>query len=596
MNHDDLDDAARRWLAADPDPDTRAELAQLLEDEDTTALADRFDGRLQFGTAGIRAEMGAGPTRMNRLVVRQVTAGLAARLAQDLRVTDSSDGPVGEAARVVVLGHDARHKSALFAQDAAAVLGQAGFDVRMFSEPVPTPLVAFATRRLSAAAGVQITASHNPPRDNGYKVYWRGGAQIVAPLDAQISRAIETASGVEDLEGAPTPSPVPEEVVDAYRREALALVKGGGIRDVSIVYTPLHGVAGDIVTELLSAAGFTNVHAVPEQFTPDGDFPTVEFPNPEMSGTLDIAEALARDVGADLVLANDPDGDRIAVAVPDAGGITILTGDEVGCLLADALLREGLGDDGGASSGEMSSGEVSPGSPSSPARMVGTTVVSSQLLARIADDHNAEFVETLTGFKWLAKAVDDAVRRGVRPILCYEQALGVMLGDVVRDKDGITAALVVADLAARLAADNRTLRDVLDDLARRHGLHVTTGRSLVLTDSDVGRAGAIVEGLRRDPPTQVLGVEVVRVDDYVALQRRHADGSSEPIDLPSYPLVSLLLADGSRLQARPSGTEPLLKFYIEIVEPVAAGDIHALRRAAQVRLEAMADAFVATVT
>jgi phosphomannomutase len=569
LSHDDLIEAARAWLGMDPDPETRAELSALVETGDRAAIAERFDGRLEFGTAGIRGELGAGPARMNRVVVRQVSAGLADRLATE-----------GEASgRIVVVGRDARHKSEELAHDAAAVIGKAGFDVRAFAGHVPTPLVAFATRHLDAAAGVQITASHNPPRDNGYKVYWRGGAQIVAPLDEEIAEAIEAAEPVGDLAGAPSPTTIGGEVSDAYRRQALSLLHGGGNRGLTIVYTPLHGVAGEIVTGLLAEAGFADVHAVPEQSRPDPDFPTVDFPNPEIEGALDLAEELAAEVDADLVLANDPDGDRIAVAVPDAEGIRILTGDEVGCLLADSLLREGLG----------------PDRPPTGSRMVATTAVSSQLLARIAEDHGVEFAETLTGFKWLAKAVEDAVSRGVRPVVCYEQALGVMLGDVVRDKDGITAALVVADLAARLSAQGRTLDDALDDLARRHGLHLTDGRSVRLTGADEGLAGRIVTRVRTDPPKRVDGIEVVRVDDYVELARRHADGVTEPIDLPAYPLVSLVLADGSRLQARPSGTEPLLKFYIEVVEPVNSGadDVAAARNRGRVRVTRLADAFVA---
>ena len=558
---------AQAWLDADPDPETGAELSALIATNNRAAIADRFGDRLEFGTAGIRGELGAGPARMNRVVVRQVSAGLADRLAAE-------GGPAG---RTVVAGRDARHKSAEFADDVAAVMGRAGFDVRAFDKHVPTPLVAFATRHLDAAAGVQITASHNPPSDNGYKVYWHGGAQIVAPLDSEISAAIQAAEPVGDLKDAPQPGSIGRDVIEAYHRQALSLLQGGGNRDLTIVYTPLHGVAGETVTALLAQAGFANVHVVAEQFDPDPDFPTVDFPNPEVPGALDLAEQLAGEVGADLVLANDPDGDRIAVAVPSGEGIRILTGDEVGCLLADVLLREGLGR------------ERPPVGP----RMVATTAVSSQLLARIAEEYGVEFTETLTGFKWLAKAVEEAVGRGVRPVVCYEQALGVMLGDVVRDKDGITAALVIADLAARLSAQGRTLGDALNDLARRHGLHLTSGRSLRLTGADEDLAGKIVTRLRTDPPNRIHGAEVVRVDDYVELVRRHADGTTEPIDLPTYPLVSLMLADGSRLQARPSGTEPLLKFYIEVVETVANGDVAAARGRGTERLERLADAFVA---
>lgn len=579
MVTDPVIDQAQAWLARDPDPDTREELSRLLGTGALDALHDRFAGRLAFGTAGIRGAMGAGPARMNRLVVRQVSAGLAARLAED--------GP--PSGRIVVVGNDARHRSRAFARDAAAVLAVAGFDVRLFEEVVPTPLVAFATRYLDAAAGVQITASHNPPRDNGYKVYWRGGAQIVAPLDAEIAVAIDRAADVGDLSEAPTPQPVPAAVTTAYHDAVAALSRGGGRRDLPIVYTPLHGVAGATVTALLERTGFGAVHVVDEQMAPDPDFPTVDFPNPEVAGAMDRAEALAATVGAELVLANDPDGDRIAVGIGvaderAAGGrrVDLLSGDEVGCLLAEVLLRDG------------------PGAPEAQALppMVATTVVSSQLLGRIAEAHGARFDETLTGFKWLARAVDDATAAGYRPVVAYEQALGVMLDDIVRDKDGISAAVVVADLAARLAAEGRTLRDELDGLARRHGLHLTTGRSLRTDGTEGDLAGRIVDRLRSDPPQHVAGVEVVRVDDYVDLRRRHRDGRVEPIDLPTYPLVGVALADGSRLQVRPSGTEPLLKFYVEVVEPVtdADPDVAVVRQRAQRRLDALADTFVATVT
>lgn len=554
---------AKEWIRRDPDPDTVAELQALVGAEDVDELSQRFEQRLAFGTAGIRGRMGAGPARMNRVVVRQVTAGLVARLRQDC--------PVGG---IVIVGHDARHKSAEFAADAAAVLSAAGFDVRTFSGPVPTPLVAYATRELDAAAGVQITASHNPPQDNGYKLYWRGGAQIVAPLDAEISDAIDAADPVGDLEAAPPATPIGSDVMNGYRSAALALLHGGGKLDLRIVYTPLHGVAGDIVASLLEEAGFDHVHVVPEQAQPDGDFPTTDFPNPEVPGTLELAYGLAQQVNADLVLANDPDGDRIAVALPNSDGkYKMLTGDQVGCLLAEELLKDGLGGQG------------------SGPKFVATTVVSSQLLRRIAEQRDATFVETLTGFKWLAAAVAKAVDAGLTPVVCYEQALGVMLGDVVRDKDGITAALVIADLAARLAGQGGGFHDVLDDLARRHGVHVTAGRSHRLDDTEF--ATAVIERLRTSPPAQVEGVAVQYVDDFVASVRRHTDGTADPIDVPTHPLVSLVLTDGTRLQVRPSGTEPLLKFYIEVVEDVVGDDLAAARSRAGQRLERTADAFVA---
>jgi phosphomannomutase len=559
-----LEEAARRWLAADPDPQTRAELAQILERGDTDALQACFGARLEFGTAGIRGRMGAGPARMNRLVVRRVTAGLAARLLES----------AADAQRGVVVSHDARHKSAEFAADVAAVLAGAGIPVRRLPPESPTPLVAFAVRDLQAAAGVQITASHNPAADNGYKVYWSDGAQIVPPLDSEISAAIDriepdgqvplSGEGITDVDAG---------IIDRYLTATLALQRCPDARDLRIVYTPLHGVAAPLLTELLARAGFNDVVAVAEQVRPDADFPTVSFPNPEEPGALDLAIAAATDAGADLILANDPDGDRIAAAVPD-GTWRPLTGDEIGCLLAEWLLAA---------------------HPGQPGRVVGTTVVSSRLLSSIAAEHGAEYVETLTGFKWLARAALDAAERGSRMVLAYEQALGAMCGTVVLDKDGLSAALVLADMAAGLKAEGRTLLDVLDDLARRHGAHVTAGRNVRLEGADgIALVGATLQRLRTQTPTQINGIDVVEFTDHATGLRHLPDGLTEPLSTPPTDLVGLVLADGSRLQVRPSGTEPLLKFYVEVIEPVGGGEpvADARGRAAQ-RLQAVTDDFLA---
>ncbi|MGH8899065.1 MAG: phospho-sugar mutase [Egibacteraceae bacterium] len=560
----DLRAQAERWLAEDPDPQTRAELAGLIERSDEAGIVDRFSGQLAFGTAGIRGPLGAGPNRMNRAVVRRVTAGLAARL----RAADPD-----AAARGLVLGQDARHGSEEFAFDAAAVLAGAGIGVRCFDEPVPTPLVAFAVRALGAGGGVQITASHNPASDNGYKIYGPDGAQIAPPADAEIVRAMDGIESLDDVPfaaGSPLIRPVPPKVREAYLDAAAGLALHPEHRDLSIVYTPLHGVAGELCAELLDRAGFTDVRTVPAQADPDPDFPTVAFPNPELPGVLDLALGLAGEVGADLVLANDPDGDRIAAAVPGPPA-RLLTGDEVGCLLAEYLLASGGG---------------------GPERVVATTVVSSRLLARIAEAHGVGYAETLTGFKWLAGVAERARAEGGRLVLAYEQALGVMVGDAVRDKDGISAALVLAELAAWLKARGRTPLDALDDLARRFGVHATAGWSVRLE----GARGAVLVGetldrLRTAPPAAVDGIPVVVVADHVEGVRRHADGAAEPLTTPRADLVGLELADGCRLQIRPSGTEPLLKLYAEVVEPVVGGDVPAARVRAGPRLDALAGAF-----
>ena len=557
-----LEARARTWLAEDPDPGTRAELQALLDAGDAEGLAEVFGDPLQFGTAGIRGRLGPGPARMNRLVVRRVTAGLAGRLAEE--------GPPEQ--QLVVVGRDARHGSPAFAADAAGVLAAAGFSVRAFPEPIPTPLLAFAVRELGAAAGVQITASHNPPADNGYKVFWAGGAQISPPLDEEIAAHIDMAGspwGIpvthEDLEA------VGPEVERAYRAACLALPKHPEHRDVSIVLTPLHGVAGELLMELLAEAGFDDVATVPSQHEPDPDFPTVAFPNPEEPGALDLALARADEVDADLVLATDPDGDRIGAAVPVADGWRVLSGDEIGCLLADYLLREGEDD---------------------PQRVVATTVVSSRLLSRIAAAHGVRYAETLTGFKWLARVVGDAEADGARPVLAYEQALGVMAGDAVRDKDGISAALLLADLVADLRARGRTVDDDLDDLARRHGVHRTLGRSVRLEGAgarDVVR-GAL-DALAADPPEALAGTSVAAVEDHRTGQRRAPSGDVTPLTTPRTDLVGVELVDGSRAQVRPSGTEPLLKCYLEVVEPVDT-DLEAAYARAEERVAALGEAFL----
>ena len=558
----ELTEAARRWLAADPDPDTRAELQALLDSGDDEALAACFGMRLEFGTAGIRGRMGPGPARMNRMVVRRVTAGLAARLLE-------SDV---DATRGVVVGHDARHKSAEFAADVAAVLGGAGIPVHRLPPNIPTPLVAFAVLDLGAAAGVQITASHNPAADNGYKVYWSDGAQIIPPLDAEISSAIDAIEPDAQLpESTDLVSDVDPDIVERYLSAALRLTRGDAPRDLRITYTPLHGVGAATVLELFKRAGFTEVVPVKEQLDPDPDFPTVSFPNPEEQGALDLAIATARDAGADIIIANDPDADRIAAAVLD-NEWRALSGDEIGCLLAEWLLP----------------------SDTQGQRMVGTTVVSSRLLSAIAKEHGVEYVETLTGFKWLARAARDAAERRARMVLAYEQALGAMCGTAVMDKDGISAALVLADMAATLKAEGRTMLGVLDDLARRHGAHVTGGRNVRLSGPDgAALVTSTLEQLRQSTPTAIAGADVIEFSDHAAGTRRFADGSVEELPTPPTDLIGLTLADRSRLQVRPSGTEPLLKFYAEVIEDVADGEpVSAARERGATRLTSLMDEFL----
>ncbi|CAN5200652.1 phospho-sugar mutase [soil metagenome] len=568
-HHDD----ALAWLAEDPDPDTRDELQRLLDIDDAAGIADRFADRLEFGTAGMRGALGAGPNRMNRALVRRVTAGLADRVVQ---------GP-DEDTRTVVVGCDARHNSDVFAADTAMVLAGAGVAVHQFPDVVVTPLVAYAVRHLATDAGVMVTASHNPPADNGYKVYGPGGRQIIPPLDEEISEAIDAVGSLAGVPLAPADSdlitPVPPEVQAAYTERVLAMVDADGPRDLRIVYTALHGVAGAICVSVLEQAGFADVHPVPEQHQPDPDFPTVAFPNPEEPGAMDLATALAVAVDADLVLANDPDGDRIAVGVPDGDGWRLLSGDEIGVVLAEDVLARGA----------LTAGRRP---------WVGTTVVSSTLLSKVAAHHGAGYAETLTGFKWLSKVAEDLEQvpgdAAGTMVLAYEQALGVSIGDLVRDKDGISAALTVADLAARLKAQGRSLTDLLDDLAQRHGAHVTLGRSVLLNDPGADGVDLVqraLDGLRATPPADLGGSPVTAVWDHDAGILTRTDGSVEAIDLPATPLLRYLAQDGTMVMVRPSGTEPKLKFYGEAI--VTGDDPAAARAAATARVEAVLTGFMA---
>ncbi|MFG1850554.1 phospho-sugar mutase [Actinomadura geliboluensis] len=542
----DLRARAEEWLAQDPDPDTRAELRAILDRGDDAALAARFGARLEFGTAGLRGELGAGPNRMNRVTVMRAAAGLAACLPPGGRV---------------VVGFDARHGSRRFADDTAAVLSGAGLRPEVFAEPVPTPVLAHFTRSFDdIVAGVMVTASHNPPRDNGYKVYWSDGAQIVPPQDSEISAAIDAVGRVDEL---PLGSGWPVHADAGLYLDAVSSLRLGDDRDISIVYTPMHGVGRDVLLAAFERAGFPAPAVVPEQAEPDPDFPTVAFPNPEEPGALDLALALAEARRADLVIANDPDADRCAVAVPSPSGWRTLTGDEVGGLLAEHVLRHTAGHD----------------------RLVATTIVSSSLLRSIAAARGVRFAETLTGFKWIMKAGAPHPTGGSSPhgrpdrlVFGYEEALGYSVGDdrgvLVNDKDGIGAALAVAALAAAAKRDGRTLLDLLDDQAREHGLHATSQLSIRV--DDLSLITAAMTRLRAAPPAELAGRRVVSFDDLA----RPADG------LPPTDGLRFRLSGGARVVVRPSGTEPKLKCYLEVVLPVE-GDVAATRARAAAELDAL---------
>ncbi|MEV5554242.1 phospho-sugar mutase [Nonomuraea wenchangensis] len=530
-----LIEQARAWLAQDPDPDTRAELGALIEREYLDALQDRFGAKLEFGTAGLRGELGAGPNRMNRVTVMRAAAGLAAVL-----------GP----GKHVVIGYDARHKSDVFARDTAAVLTGAGLHATLLPCPLPTPVLAFAVRHLGADAGVTVTASHNPPRDNGYKVYWGDGSQIVPPIDSRISAAIDAVGPVDQLPlGAPgTLTELGEGIVDDYL-DAITALPLGDARDLRVAYTPLHGVGAATLTGAFLAVGFPSPMSVEEQRDPDPDFPTVAFPNPEEPGAMDLAVALAAATGADLVLANDPDADRCAVGVPlPGGGCRMLTGDEVGGLLAEHVITHTTGD-----------------------RMVATTIVSSTLLGKIAAAHGVRYGETLTGFKWIIKA-------GPGLVFGYEEAIGYSVGSdaglPVHDKDGIGAALTVAAIAAAAKRDGRTLLDLLDDQARRYGLHATTQLSFRV--AELSQIAGAMDRLRAEPPAELGGRKVLDADDL-------AEGAG---GLPPTDGLRYRLEGDARVVVRPSGTEPKLKCYLEVVVPVT-GEVTEARVTATAALNAV---------
>jgi len=533
-------DTARAWLAEDPDPTTAAELEALIaktEAGDTEAadeLADAFDGTLQFGTAGLRGRLGPGSNRMNRTVVARAAAGLAAYL-------------VAHGGRSVVIGYDARRNSDVFARDTAAVLSGAGITAMVLPSALPTPVLAFAVRELDCAAGVMVTASHNPPDDNGYKVYLGDGSQIVPPVDAEIAACIAAvgplasiprSDGFQTLDGA---------VLDSYVARAVSLL-GDGPRDVSTVYTAMHGVGGEVFLRAVTAAGFAAPTKVATQFDPDGRFPTVKFPNPEEPGAMDLALAEARAQGADVIIANDPDADRCAAGIRTADDYRMLTGDEVGALLAWWIVERGRRD-------------------GDPARGVyAQSIVSGTLLERIAADAGLGYATTLTGFKWISKVPD--LRFG------YEEALGYCCDpEAVKDKDGITASLLMLEMVAALKAEGRGVQDVLDDLARIFGLYATSELSVRV--SDIALISDAMARLRADPPTSLGGRDVVRMDDLA----KGADG------LPPTDGLRFTLED-ARVIIRPSGTEPKLKSYLQVVVPVA-GDIDHARVKAKAELEAV---------
>lgn len=536
----DLLDTARAWLAEDPDPATAAELSALIDraeagdDEATDELADAFDGTLQFGTAGLRGRLGPGSNRMNRVVVARAAAGLAAYLRAN-------------GGTKAVIGYDARRNSDVFARDTAAIMAGAGITAMVLPDALPTPVLAFAIRHLGCDAGVMVTASHNPPDDNGYKVYLGDGSQIVPPADAEIAARIAAVGPVASLPQSDDWRTLDGAVLDSYVARAVSLL-GDGPREVSAVYTAMHGVGGDVFMRAVSGAGFAAPTTVAAQFAPDGRFPTVSFPNPEEPGAMDLALADARKQGADVIIANDPDADRSAAGIRTAEDYRMLTGDEVGALLAWWIAERGRRE------GRPVSG------------VYAQSIVSGTLLERIAGDAGLGYATTLTGFKWISKV--PALRFG------YEEALGYCCDpEAVKDKDGITASLLMLEMVAALKAEGRGPQDVLDDLARTFGLHATSQLSVRV--SDISLIADAMARLRADPPTSLGGRAVVQMDDL----EKGADG------LPPTDGLRFTLKD-ARVIIRPSGTEPKLKCYLQVVVPVT-GDIADARAMAQAELDAV---------
>jgi phosphomannomutase len=553
--------AAVEWAQQDPDDADRrvleAEIAAA-HGGDTAAIASiasRFAGPLAFGTAGLRAEEGPGPARMNRAVVRRTAAGLAAFLRDGL-----AGHPDTRPARIVV-GYDARRGSRQFALDSAAVFTAAGLETLLLPAALPTPILAFMVRHRDADAGVMVTASHNPPADNGYKVYLGGrmtddagrGAQITTPSDRQIAERIDHAAPLDSIPLAREGWTVADRGLAAAYRLAACRVLDPELsthRRLDVVYTPLHGVGGAILPDLFEDAGFDRPYVVPEQAEPDPTFPTVVFPNPEEPGAMDLALAAARERSADLVIANDPDADRLALAIPSSGegsvdGWRLLTGDEVGVLLGGHLM-----------------GRLRPSGA-----VVANSVVSSRLLSRLAEQRDVPHATTLTGFKWISRV--PGLGFG------YEEALGYCTApDTVRDKDGMTAALVAAELAATLADRGETLQDELDRIALRFG--VTATGQLSVRVADLSLLEAMMTRLRLDPPGELAGQEVVETADLANGYR----------DLPGTDALMFTTADDSRVVVRPSGTEPKLKCYLEVVRPVhSPADLTAVRAEAAAALK-----------
>ena len=531
-----MENKAQAWLANEQDPEAKKILQAIINDP--KQLQECFGSRLEFGTAGLRGEMGPGPNRMNATVVLQTSTSIARY------IKGFSDTPS------VVIGFDARNNSDRFADIASAAFRSEGIKVYFFPYLVPTPLLAHAVVKLKASAGVMITASHNPPKDNGYKVYWSNGAQIIPPHDKGISTII---NGLPFPPPAPRDSPphtiVPQEITNGYM-DAVQALRVHHNTGVKIVYTPLHGVGGVWVDQTLRKAGHNALYVVEEQFQPDGDFPFAPFPNPEEAGSMTLAFSLAEREKADIIIANDPDADRLAVAIRVNNTYQKLTGDQVGLLLAEDLLTHGTWRN----------------------PMIATTIVSSSQLQAIAKAHQAVYQETLTGFKWIAnKAIEHDKAIG-EFVMGFEEALGYSVGPVARDKDGVSAALLICDLASYAKEQGKTLLDLLFDIYKKHGFALSEQKSIKKPGSEGKKEiTAIMETLRKNPPKSFVGSQIIEQRDIsTGISLNLQTNEHTTINLPKSNVLVFFLENNERIIVRPSGTEPKIKFYFEVKRPISS--------------------------
>lgn len=537
-----------QWLSADPDPKTREELQYLIDHKKYEELEDRFKCRLEFGTAGLRGKVGCGPNRMNRLVIQQTALGLGEYLVKHVDNVKQ---------RGVVIGYDGRTDSKSFAHDTAAVLTALGIKVYLTHKVAATPIAAFGVKHFNAAAAVVVTASHNPPEYNGFKVYWENGAQIIPPHDSGIAKEIDIAA-TRVIPLMPHADAERQGLLvwlrDDYYQTYRAAINSNPLLShhtdpysISIAYTAMHGVGANMAEDLLHDAGFKKVMSVKEQREPDGTFPTVNFPNPEEAGAMDMVIELADSIEAELACANDPDADRFAVAVrkPD-GSYQMLTGDQVGNLFGNYLLSK----------------------TDAKSQLVGNTIVSSSLLSKVAKAYGAKYYQTLTGFKWLTNIAMQEQSDEHKFLFAYEEALGYTVGNTVWDKDGLSALVAFAQLAAELYSQGKTIWDQLEEIYREHGMYINAQRSIAL-DPDYPPVGEL---LRAEPPTKIAGKNILVTEDLKLSVRTDNHGNKETINLPSSDVLIYHLEGGSRVIVRPSGTEPKLKCYYEVVGSFAKNE------------------------